>query len=268
MQNFEVIDNTATSSVIIHVPHGGTWIPDDCRSDFLLNGSALESEAKLMADLDTLALARDVYASTQARPSMFLNQISRLVFDPERFDDESEEMNAVGMGVLYTKTSDQKPLRVLSSEREAELESRFYAPYAQSLASLVNKALLVHEKVTIIDLHSYAVEALPYELHKDKARPALCIGVDGFHTPENLISRVKRSFKNLGSIAINEPFAGSYVPLEHYGKRAEVQSVMLEIRKDLALEPSSAVVRAVTELVEGLGVLITCEGQFVPKTTY
>lgn len=268
MQNFEIIDNTATSPVIIHVPHGGTWIPEDCKSDFLLDGDALESEAKLMADLDTLALARDVYAYTQARPSMFMNQVSRLVFDPERFDDESEEMNAVGMGVLYTKTSDQKPLRTLSSEREAELKTRFYAPYAESFASLVNQALLVHEKVTIIDLHSYAVEALPYELHKDKARPALCIGVDSFHTPENLISRVKRSFKNLGSIAINEPFAGSYVPLEHYGKSAEVQSVMLEIRKDLALEPRSEVVCAVTEIIEGLGVLITCDGQFVPKTTY
>jgi predicted N-formylglutamate amidohydrolase len=252
MQNFEVIDNSATSSVIIHVPHGGTWIPDDCRSDFLLNGDALESEAKLMADLDTLALARGVYASTQARPSMFLNQVSRLVFDPERFDDESEEMNAVGMGVLYTKTSDQKPLRTLSAEREAELKSRFYAPYAQSLASLVNKALLVHKEVTIIDLHSYAVEALPYELHKDKARPALCIGVDSFHTPENLISRVKRSFKNLGSIAINEPFSGTYVPLEHYGKRADMQSVMLEIRKDLLAREGALLQANAIQLIESI----------------
>lgn len=268
MRNFEVIDNTATSPVIIHVPHGGTWIPAERQSEFLLSKDALEAEAHLMADLDTLQLAESVYSVSGSKPSMFLNQVSRLVFDPERFDDESEEMNAVGMGVLYTKTSDQEPLRALNPNLEAELKSLYYAPYAASFAALVNRALLTHETVTIIDLHSYAVTALPYELHKDQSRPALCIGADSFHTPTSLISRVKESFRPLGSISINEPFAGTYVPLEHYGRTARVNSVMLEIRKDLAIRPEPELTLALAEIVTGLAIQITCTGQFVPKKNH
>lgn len=250
LKPFELIDNTANSSVIIHVPHGGLWIPEDCLEDFVLQGVALENEAQLMADLDTIGLAKETYRLAAKKPSMFINNVSRLVFDPERFDDESEEMNQVGMGVLYTKTSDQQQLRVLSPERKTELKNRFYYPYASEISDLVDRALDAHGRVLIIDLHSYAAEALPYELHKDKSRPALCVGVDSFHTPQTLVEKVTTAFTEIGSIAINEPFAGSYVPLKHYGKNDRVESVMLELIKQVfALESAESTARLISQVI-------------------
>ena len=233
MSNFYVQSWSTSSPIILHVPHAGLVIPDECLTDFLLSPNALIQEAKLMADLGTKELALRVAEKVPASPSIFINNISRLVFDPERFDDESEEMNSVGMGVLYSKTSSQTDLRTISESREKELKSRFYYPYAQAMEALVEEVLKRHDRAVIIDLHSYSKEPLLYELHKNQQRPEICIGVDGFHSPNHELTLITRSFERVGSVAINQPFSGSYVPLKHYGKNNSVISFMLEIRKDV-----------------------------------
>lgn len=146
---FSVFDNSEQSSKIIHVPHGATWIPSEYATDFLLDEVSLAAEASLMSDRHTIELAMQVYAKSEMPPSMFINRVSRLVFDAERFDDETEEMNAVGMGVLYTRTSDQAELRKISSSRGTQLKSELYFPYSQALSLLVNKVLQIHKQVSI-----------------------------------------------------------------------------------------------------------------------
>jgi N-formylglutamate amidohydrolase len=231
MKNFSVADNSHISPVVLHVPHGGTLIPQELRKTFLLSEAELRLEVELMADLRTDLIAKEAISSLFVQPSVFMNNLSRLVIDPERFDDPSEEMERVGMGVVYTKTSDQRPLRVVTSSERADLVEQYYKPYSEELSKLVSKTLRLHGQVTIVDLHSYAKDALEYELHKDLARPEICLGVDTFHTPKSLIKAASRAFGGF-EIGHNAPFAGTYVPLEHYQSEPMVHSIMIEIRKD------------------------------------
>jgi len=234
MKNFSLTDNSQISRVVIHVPHSGTYIPQELVKTFLLSEAELLREVELMADLRTDLIAEEAISSLFVQPSVFMNNLSRLVFDPERFDDPSEEMESVGMGVVYTKTSDQRPLRVVSASERADLVEHYYKPYSLELSKLVSKTLRLHGQVTIIDLHSYAKDALEYELHKDLARPEICLGVDSFHTPKSLIDAASRAFDGF-EIGHNAPFAGTYVPLEHYQSETMVHSIMVEIRKDTYL---------------------------------
>lgn len=219
---------------MLHVPHGGTFVPGHLEKTFLLSSEALLQEVELMADLRTDQIANEAISNLAVQPSVFMNNLSRLVFDPERFDDPSEEMESVGMGVVYTKTSDQKPLRAVTPTERAQLVADYYQPYSAELSKLVSKILRLHGHVTIIDLHSYAKEALEYELHRDLARPEICLGIDSFHTPESLIDSASRAFGRF-EIGHNAPFAGTYVPLEHYQSEPMVHSIMIEIRKDTYL---------------------------------
>lgn len=230
--NFEVSEGHLDNPVIVHVPHASTRIPDEFLNSFLLDGPALEREATVMADLNTDTLAIAAANKAMSRPWLFINRTSRLVFDPERFDDDSEVMNSVGMGVVYTKTSDQKPLRTLSVSERQNIVKQYFDKYSEALQALVARRLDEVGRVTIIDLHSYATEALPYELNQHGERPAVCLGVDVFHTSTELEASASKSFESLGSIAINTPFAGTYVPLKFYQTDVRVESIMLEIRKD------------------------------------
>ncbi len=232
MNSFEILPGDQASNIIIHVPHGGTIIPEDVRRDIVLADDDLTREIKLMADSATDEIARDVYRRAQIKPWIFINNFSRLVIDPERFPDEREEMNTVGMGAVYTKTSDQKTLRLPDSHRDQLLISEYFAPYTAALSSLTTEVLTNHKKVHILDLHSYAVEALPYEIHQVSQRPALCIGIDSFHTSQTLIDNCRAAFASVSSIEIDQPFVGTYVPMEHYKEDARVKSLMLELRKD------------------------------------
>lgn len=231
-ESFIEQDHSDHSPVVIHVPHASLNIPLPYRPDFLLSDTELEEEARTMADLGTDQLAWAAFELSPIKPSLFINNLSRLVFDPERFNDESEEMNSVGMGVLYSKTSTGAALRGLSDGRSRELIETLFVAYSVALESLVSRTLAKHGKVIIIDLHSYSKESLGYELHKELPRPEVCLGVDDFHTPPQLLSIAKKVFSSTYSVETNSPFIGTYVPLSFYERESRVQSIMLELRKD------------------------------------
>jgi len=81
---------------------------------------------------------------------------------------------------------------------------------------------------------------LPYESSPTKYRPDICIGTDEFHTPEDLCHRCAQLFDERGcSIKINDPFSGSIVPLTHYQKNKEVNSIMIELNRSLFMDEST-----------------------------
>jgi len=233
--NFEIVPGDASSSYIVHVPHSSTRIPDDVRAQLLLDDDALAEELRLMTDARTEELAILATQQVEPRPWMFVNHLSRLVVDPERLPNEHEQMHAVGMGAVYTRTSGGLALRNDDEQAERVLLKRFFTPYAEALADLVDERLSATGRAVLLDLHSYPAQALPYERHQDAKRPPVCLGVDVDHTPAALVERASRACSVIGQVVVNEPFAGSYIPLRHFGREIRVTSVMVDLRRDIYL---------------------------------
>jgi predicted N-formylglutamate amidohydrolase len=242
---YRIEPGAGASPVLLHVPHASTAIPPEVRAGLLLDDDELAAELAAMTDAATDRVAAAAADRARARPWSFVNELSRLVVDPERFPDDREEMAAVGMGAVYTRTSDGRPLR---TGDHSSLVARWFEPYARAMSQLVDDRLAAVGRVTIVDVHSYPPRRLPYE-RGGPARPAVCLGVDPDHTPQWLVTTAVAAFAGCGDIDINTPFAGCYVPLRHYRVDPRVTAVMIEARRDIA---ETALVAGLTRLVDAL----------------
>jgi len=237
---FEVLPPTGPSRpAVVHVPHAGTRIPPEVRSGLLLDDAALAGELARMTDHRTDVLAAGTAAVGATR---FVNRCSRLVVDPERFlDPDLEEMEAIGMGAVYTATSLRGRLREPDAAERERLLARWFHPYHAALTDLVGSLLREHGRCVLVDVHSYPSRALPYELHAEVPRPPLCIGTHPVHTPPAVRDTVVALAREAGlDTDFDVPFAGTFVPTA-YLDDPRVVSVMLEIRRDTYLDEASLV---------------------------
>ncbi len=135
----------------IHVPHASTAIPEDVRAEFIVSRQDVEAEAVASADLYTGEMARQAWQHADIIEA----EVSRIVVDVERYDDDSsEEMAEVGRGVFYTCDHLMRPIRkTLSGPRREELLARYYRPHWKRLRAQAANAILV-------DLHTYPAEPM------------------------------------------------------------------------------------------------------------
>lgn len=253
---YHVVAGAPASPVILHVPHGSRYISPAARAGIVLDDTALSAELDHMTDAHTDVIAARAAAVASPAPWTFANLSSRLVVDPERFPDEREEMRAVGMGAVYTRTAHGRPLRADDPAHAEALLAAHYRPYAAAMARLVDDRLAATGRAVIIDVHSYPSRQLPYELHGDGDRPAICLGTDPTHTPPGLLDAARKAFSPCGDIALNTPFAGCYVPLEHHQRNTAVIALMVEIRRDTYMtEPGGATNDGIDDIVAALTTL-------------
>ena len=255
-KNFEIIAGSPESAVILHVPHSARFIPADVRAGILLDDIQLGAELDSMTDSLTDEIALKASGKAKIRPWIFVNRYSRLVIDPERFPDDREVMNKVGMGAVYRKSSDGLDLRASDFADERLLLDSFFHPYAGALEALVSARLAALGGVTIIDVHSYRTEQHENAVNHGQKRPAICLGTDEFHTPSWLIECAQESFAPLGETFLNEPYAGTYVPLKYFGVNSAVQSIMIETRADTFLDDTLEFHEGASDVVTGLTSLI------------
>ncbi|MEU6769897.1 N-formylglutamate amidohydrolase [Streptomyces sp. NPDC046759] len=229
--SYELLPGAPESPVLLHVPHAARAVPADVRRGIVLDDLALERELDHITDAHTAELAALAASLAAVPPWRFVNRLSRLVVDPERFPDEREEMTAVGMGAVYTSTTHRGELRPADTDPEPLL-ARYFRPYARAVTEAVADRLAATGRAVVIDVHSYPTEPLPYELHGGGPRPPVCLGTDAFHTPPGLTRAARKAFAVCGGTGLDSPFAGTYVPLEFYGREARVSALMVEIRRD------------------------------------
>ncbi|MFR9799561.1 N-formylglutamate amidohydrolase [Streptomyces sp. MS06] len=232
--SFVLLPGAPHSPVLLHVPHSAREIPPAVRAGVVLDDTALERELDHITDAHTDRIAARAAAAAGVAPWRFVNRLSRLVVDPERFPDEREEMTAVGMGAVYTRTTHREELRSAGSDPEPLL-ARYYRPYARAMSGAVAERLAAAGRAVVVDVHSYPARALPYELHGRGPRPAVCLGTDPFHTPPELLAAAREAFADCGDVGLDSPFGGTYVPLDHYRREPRVSALMVEIRRDTYL---------------------------------
>lgn len=217
--------------IILNIPHSSTVVPDDLRGRFA--PATLTKELRVMTSHYTDELFRLGGAAS------VVAQISRLVVDCERFRNDADEVMAdVGMGAVYTRTSDGRALMRSAPDaeyREAVLR-RFYDPYHAELSAATGAALTRFGSALIVDCHSFASRPLPFERNR-RSRPDICIGSDSYHTPQALVWLAKQFFEKKGYVtAVNSPYAGAIVPQRFFCKEPRVQSLMIEVNRGLYME--------------------------------
>jgi N-formylglutamate amidohydrolase len=227
-----------TQPLLVHVPHSATRIPRQVRDTFVLDDEALAAELLAMTDHHTDALFG---AATELGGAVFVNRLSRLVMDPERFPSDAEEpMAAKGLGAIYRRTSTGALLRppTFDEADRAALMTRYQAPYAAAFEEAVTAMLDHFGWCFIVDGHSFPRSPLPWE-DPSLSRPDFCLGHEPFHVHPFLQGAVDGLEEQGFTVAHNEPFAGSYVPLRHYGTDPRVRSTMIEVRRDLYMDEST-----------------------------
>ncbi|HUS23013.1 MAG TPA: N-formylglutamate amidohydrolase [Aeromicrobium sp.] len=235
--NFEV-RGASRIPLIAHVPHGGTKIPEEARSSFVLDDAEVDAELLRVTDHHTAELFTGL---VEAGGTMFVNHLSRLVFDPERFrSDDDEVMAAQGVGAVYRRTTDGRELRRpdwSEVDRERVLTT-FYDPYAAAFAALVRDVVDRFGRCLIVDCHSYPLVPMGWELDTDPDhRPPISFGTDSYHRPGLLVDELEKVCQAAGvRTARDQPFKGTYVPSSVWRKDYMVASIMIEVRRDTYID--------------------------------
>jgi N-formylglutamate deformylase len=220
--------------LILHIPHSSTNIP--LMDGFTVSQQVLENEILKLTDWHT----DDLFYSKD--DCTIKANFSRIFCDPERFSDDSqEEMAKSGMGVLYEKSDDGLIIREVNQALREKILETYYWTHHKKFSEAVNEQLKTNDKAVIIDCHSFPRIPLKRAINQQPLRPDFNIGTDSFHTPKYLIEISEEFFKSKGySLGIDYPYSGSIVPMEHYHKTKNVESIMLEINRGLYLkEPSN-----------------------------
>ena len=205
------------------------------RSGIALDDEALRRELVRLTDWHT----HDLFSwLADHGATLFVNRLSRLVVDPERFSDPAlEPAEASGQGAVYTRSTDGARLRDADPRGREHLIARFYRPYHAALDAVTAKLLETFGRCTLLDCHSFPTEPLPSDLDRAPDRPDICIGRDPWHTPDALAEGLAIAFRGEGfSVAFDRPYAGSMVPDAFHGRDRRVRTVMIEVRRGLYLD--------------------------------
>ena len=230
------------NDLIIHIPHASAHIPS--RKGFQISDKHIQHEILKLTDWYTDDLFG--YDKSYLDDGLKLHHVkaewSRIFCDVERFADDNEEVMAqYGMGVLYETTDDGNIMRHVNPEFREKVLSEYYDPHHRKLEAIVDNHIQSYGNAKIIDAHSFPDNPLNRDLNQKQPRPDFNIGIDPFHTPKPWIDYSQEYFEYLGySLGIDWPYSGTIVPLKHYKKVQNVQSIMLEINRKLYLKDSTS----------------------------
>jgi len=224
--------------VILHIPHSSTRL---ALADFTWDELFCRSRKEIKQDLfrSTDWFTNDLFDGIICKRVVF--PYSRLLVDVERFVDNAREpMAAEGRGVIYKNDTNGERIRHRISPRLRKRLLGLYHEHHTLLGQAVDDALAAHGRCLIIDAHSFP--DIPLEVDDDQLpdRRDICLGTDSFHTPTVLEIVTGNSFCDAGfTVAINSPYSGTIVPLDHLCETPQVSSIMIEVNRKLYMDETT-----------------------------
>ncbi|MCP3404076.1 N-formylglutamate amidohydrolase [Bradyrhizobium sp. CCGB01] len=132
-------------NLLLHIPHSFGLIPPDERAQLAPDDGTLSLELLGMTD----AFTDDLFPLTPIKAARVVFPVSRLICDVERFPDDADEPMAVrGMGAVYVKTTDGRPLREhLTAAERARVIETWYRPHHKKLTDLAAQLIAGGEEL-------------------------------------------------------------------------------------------------------------------------
>ena len=213
-------------NILIHVPHSSLYIPEEYCRNALISREELEEENRFVCDSGVIELIPPAL-----KENALIFPYSRLYCDVERFRDDSEPMNALGMGYIYTRDTRGREIFQPTSEHRAAVDCIYDAHHSQ-LDERVSEILNTYGSCIIIDLHSYSDEMV-HRLFGYDCCPDVCIGIERDYYSNEIVEGLISICRGLGlSTELNYPYRGSIIPNRYLGRGGSgIISLMLEINK-------------------------------------
>ncbi|WP_190972533.1 N-formylglutamate amidohydrolase [Bifidobacterium myosotis] len=237
--------------VIIHTPHAGLLIPDmpGCR---LASPAMFERTAAIVRDRHAAPLGRFLRSATGG--TLMIAHATRLWCDVERYPDDREIMNRVGMGAIPVADIDGDDLYETGYSPDANERGRrfrlMYAPWHRMLDHLADGMIADTGRATLLDAHTYPKDPLPFEPHKGEPRPEVTVGHNGDIPSRRLAERVAGRLADLGlTVGLNTARHGAITPNNADPRR--ITAVKIAVREDAAERDGmpEAVAAAVAEAI-------------------
>ena len=215
----QVIHKQTNSPLVISIPHSGTDIPQDIVP--LCNQTSKREHTDWALPELVSPLSETTLVAT----------VSRYIVDVNRFKPRTGKATQPIIPRI-DEVGNQLFTNYPSKQKQADWLERYYTPYYLHLENLLNEKLEQHERVLLVDLHSY----------DDKLfnTSDIILGTRKKQTisPDTL-EKLQFLFHEEGlTTQVDTPFSGGNI-IATFGKQARIESVQIEVPYSLYLEGHS-----------------------------
>lgn len=215
----QVIHKHSNSPLVISIPHSGTDIPQDIAP--LCNLAAKREHSDWALPELVAPLSETTLAAT----------VSRYIVDVNRFKPRTGKATQPIIPRI-DEVGNQLFTNYPSKQKQADWLERYYTPYYLHLENLLKEKLEQHERVLLVDLHSY-----DDKLFKTTD---IILGTRKKQTisPDTL-EKLQFLFHEEGlTTQVDTPFSGGNI-IASFGKQTRIEAVQIEVPYSLYLEGHS-----------------------------
>lgn len=229
--------------ILVSVPHAGLGVPEELRSDLLVDETVFRTDADLAVD--------QLYADVPAvGASLLVARLSRYVVDLNRGAGDVDSLSVpdhpfpladARRGIIWRISTCGQPVlaRPLSLAELRARIARFHEPYHAALRATLAELRDEHGHAVLLDGHSMPGISVGENGGVRRRRADIVPGCDGGSTcSRDLLEATCRFFRARGySVKVDDPYRGGFIT-RHFGRPAEGwHALQIEVNRDLYLDP-------------------------------